>query len=126
MHGHIHIVHHHTSKKNNGKQNENHQVFHFNQIIPSSLLTEPRFPRLGQRLKIQFEETNLTQNVELSIFSLSGKKVWETTQGAINGVYKMVWDQANFRGKQVSPGIYFCQMRFGDEAQLKKILVLGN
>lgn len=71
-------------------------------------------------ITIQFS-TNLTQNVELSIYDLTGKKVDMLYNGLVqtNTLNSLVWDASNF-----SSGDYFVSLKTGSFTKSHKITLV--
>ena len=73
---------------------------------------------------ISFEMPN-SENVNLSIFDMSGRNVRKMNLGVLsNGVHKVLWDGKNNFGRKVPSGVYLYSIEAGDFNQTKKMLLL--
>ena len=73
---------------------------------------------------INYSIPNAKERVSLRIYDVSGRRVRtlvDKTQTA--GQYKIKWDGRNDRGVNVAPGIYFYQLKLGDKALSKRIVL---
>ena len=71
----------------------------------------------------------LTPGSTVTIYTLSGEKVWSTGQSAFQygGPYTAAWDGHNQSGASVSPGVYFYVIQDGGQiTQRGKFLVIGG
>jgi hypothetical protein len=68
---------------------------------------------------------NSYQQIELSIYNLSGQKVKSLVNRLAGpGYYTMIWDGRNDAGNQVASGVYFYQLQVGKTFLKKKLLVI--
>ncbi|NNF06425.1 MAG: T9SS type A sorting domain-containing protein, partial [Candidatus Eisenbacteria bacterium] len=52
-----------------------------------------------------------TASIELAIFDVQGRKVWQVTRGDhAEGSHEVRWDATDFKGRSVSPGVYFARL----------------
>ncbi|RKX70990.1 hypothetical protein DRP43_02900 [candidate division TA06 bacterium] len=73
--------------------------------------------------------TNITYSIsqaseiELSIYNICGQKVTTLNKGfRLRGKYEVKWDAVNF-----SSGVYYCQLRAGDNlSQTKRLILLSQ
>ena len=61
----------------------------------------------------------------LALYDLRGRLVKTLTSGAVMeaGPYNVRWDGADASGRRVQSGIYFAQLRLGDEVASTKLVV---
>jgi len=92
---------------------------------PSSYLSQNFFnPQRGERLAIRLAIVN-PQKVAIRIYNLAGeliRKVAETDGSP--GVMTWDWDGRNQSGEPASNGVYFVQIRSGDDLQIKRVIIL--
>ena len=70
---------------------------------------------------IVFQVLNQTK-VEVSIYNLSGQKIWTKNMGPVNkGVYSIPWHGKNTTGEPVVSGVYFYQIIAGDKWLINKM-----
>jgi hypothetical protein len=71
----------------------------------------------------------VTPGSKVSIYTLSGEKIWETSQSAFlyGGPFTAVWDGRKQNGVPVSPGVYYYVIQDGIHVlQRGKFLVTGG
>ncbi len=76
---------------------------------------------------ISFSTTEHTESMELTIYNIKGQKVksFQIHQLTNLPVYQVVWNGTNENNQPVSSGIYFYQLRIGNEIiDSKKMLLL--
>jgi hypothetical protein len=72
------------------------------------------------RYKLSFPD-----NVHLTIYSVTGKKVKVLEEGAIGaGSYSYVWDGTNIQNQPVNSGLYFCHLKVGNKSVTHKIILI--
>ena len=72
-------------------------------------------------VSISFEIPN-SNNVNLSIFDMNGRKVRKMSLGKLkNGFHNVVWDGKNNLGNELSSGIYMAVLEIGDKFNVQKI-----
>jgi len=63
--------------------------------------------------------------VALDVIDCSGKHVVCLTYGQIStGIHSVVWNGKNFKGGDVSSGVYFMRLQFGNETLIRKMLLI--
>ncbi|MCD4817777.1 MAG: right-handed parallel beta-helix repeat-containing protein [Candidatus Cloacimonetes bacterium] len=75
---------------------------------------------------ISFETTNLLELARIEIFNIKGQKVkkFEIRNEKL-GINKVVWDGKNDKGKPVSSGVYFYQLKVGAKfIQSRKMILM--
>lgn len=72
--------------------------------------------------ELQLDKTN---NVHISIFNLSGKKVSTVLNEELNtGVHKVEWDATGFNGNKLKNGFYLYQTQIGEEVIKGKLEII--
>ena len=75
-------------------------------------------------ISISFEMPN-SENVNLSIFDMSGRNVRKMNLGVLsNGVHKVLWDGKNNLGNELSSGIYMTILEVGEKISIQKISLI--
>jgi hypothetical protein len=105
--------------------------------VEEELVTLPQDFSLGQNYPNPFNPTTTIQfrlgSLEsgepipstLIIYNILGQKVRVLLDKEIRpGRYEVVWDGKDDRGKEVSSGIYFYQLKAGDYRDIKKMVLL--
>ena len=66
------------------------------------------------------------ENIELIIYNLKGQiiKTFQLNPSTIQHNNSIRWDGRNNNNQQVSSGLYFCQLKYGDFQASKKMLLL--
>ena len=61
---------------------------------------------------------NVPREVRVEIYTLAGKKIWETTEARTNtsGRYSITWTGSNEDGRRVPPGFYLCRIEVDTDA----------
>jgi photosystem II stability/assembly factor-like uncharacterized protein len=79
----------------------------------------------SEGLHIKYQITGKGQQVELKIFSVTGQVVQVFTIGEKHqGLYTVQWNMRNDSGKEVSPGVYFIQLKTDKGSAIKKVVLL--
>ncbi len=74
--------------------------------------------------KIEYKVNQMSQ-VYLSIIDIIGREVITlVNKKQYSGHYFIVWNGKSQRGGEVASGVYFCQIRIGDEVHVRKLLLL--
>ena len=55
--------------------------------------------------------------IHLRIFSLDGRRLFETSQTTSSGLEVIPWDGTDRHGRKVPPGIYICQIELDSDSQ---------
>jgi hypothetical protein len=85
---------------------------------PFNPVTTIRFKVKGERLKVPLPTT-------LKIYNILGQLVRiMVDEPKSAGEYQVVWNGRNDRGEEMASGIYFYQLKAGDFAETKKMLLL--
>ncbi|MBN2829486.1 MAG: 4Fe-4S binding protein [Candidatus Cloacimonetes bacterium] len=72
----------------------------------------------GTNIEIQLKE-KVTDNLELEIFNLLGKRVRSLPMEST-----VFWDGLDSKGEQVPSGVYICSVRNGSEVLKKKLIIM--
>ncbi len=93
--------------------------------LPAGFLLRAPFPNpLQPATKIEFSLHKPSQ-VLLRIVNLSGQEVIRLIERALaEGNHTVNWDGRDQRGKEVSSGIYFCQLIVDGAAQVRKLALV--
>lgn len=62
--------------------------------------------------------------VELSVYTVSGKKVWSKKQICYSGFNKIEWELIDDFGRELSNGVYYYSLQIGKEKIFKKMAIL--
>jgi flagellar hook assembly protein FlgD len=63
--------------------------------------------------------------VAVEIFDLLGQRVRTLVEErAAPGYYRAVWDGLDSAGQGVGSGVYFCRVRVGEQAQVRKMALV--
>ncbi|MDP8320722.1 MAG: T9SS type A sorting domain-containing protein [Candidatus Stygibacter australis] len=90
------------------------------EIVNMNVYPNPFNPELT--VKYNLEEA---QRVEITVYNLKGEKVKTLLEEqAVAGAGEKVWDGRNAQGSACGSGVYFVQMKTGNERILKKALLL--
>ena len=96
-------------------------------------------PSPGQPLKFQFlppypspmiNRVNISfvlpqrSNVELSIYDISGRKVWTLRKSFSSGQHRVVWQGVDNYGQRLSSGLYVLKFRAADHLVTQKLIIL--
>lgn len=105
--------------------------------VEEELVALPRTFFLGQNYpnpfnpttKIQFRVESLEFGepvpTTLTIYNILGQKVKVLLNKEMRpGLYEVVWDGRDEKGKEVSSGIYFYQLKTGDYKEIRKMVLL--
>jgi hypothetical protein len=95
-------------------------------IIPSDYVLEQNYPNpFNPTTNIRFE-LPLDKAVSLTIFDVSGRIVKKLVdnQHMQQGVHEFQWDGTNDAGGQVASGTYLYQLKFGNFAHTKTMVLL--
>jgi plastocyanin len=96
-----------------------------NREKPSEISLFQNYPNpFNQATKIEFALAK-SGFVSLKIYDILGRKVRNLVSEQLSSGYKSVlWDGKNDSGQDVASGIYFYQLRVGDFAETKKLVLL--
>jgi len=85
------------------------------------------FPNpFSQTTTISFSTTGITENTELAIYNLKGQKVKSLIdQNMEVGQHSVIWDGTGDNNQPISSGIYFYQLKTGNDfSKTKKMILL--
>jgi Tol biopolymer transport system component len=92
-------------------------------IVPSSIELEQNYPNPFSSSTAISYQINKQLDVSIKIYDILGRIVKVFLMGTHGiGAHGIVWDGTDNFGKKVTPGIYFYQMRAGDETLVKKMV----
>ena len=80
-----------------------------------------------QMTDIVFGNSQSIKSIELEIYDATGRlvRVFSVDQCHLNNSVRSVcWDGRDASGVQLSPGVYFCKLKAGDEIVIKKICLM--
>ena len=65
------------------------------------------------------------QDIRLNMFDIHGRHVRCLAEGRMEtGRHKIGWDGADYSGRQVSPGVYFCRLETGGADLVRKVVLV--
>ncbi len=85
--------------------------------LSTSVLT-PNSDGVNDRLEVTFDLMNALapRRVELTIFDLSGRLMWESARETAAGQQRFEWSGQDAGGDRVAPGLYLLRVRFQADA----------
>jgi subtilisin family serine protease len=90
--------------------------------LPSKILNVKAFPNPfhnGLTIELEMEQA---ENVELMIFDLMGRLVFQQKQESVFYTNQFYWDGQNMQGAKVSDGLYFARLKVGNEFMELRLL----
>ena len=96
-----------------------------NSIIPGEFALAQNYPNpFNPETKIQYSIPVQT-NVELGIYNILGQKVTTLVSGVQTaGNYGITWNGKDNSGRSVASGVYFYQLRAGNNEIVKKMMLM--
>lgn len=93
--------------------------------FPAVLLANCPTP-FSSETKIYYQiRDNQNIPVKIRIYNIIGEKILTlVNEPKSSGLYTAVWNGRDSRGKKVSSGVYFCQLKIGDFTTTQKMVVL--
>ncbi len=93
--------------------------------VPRDFILYKNYPNpFNASTNIKFEIMQ-TSNVKLSIYNLLGSKITTIVDNTKNpGLYSVLWHGLNDEGVSVVSGVYFYELRVGDESITNKMILL--
>jgi hypothetical protein len=83
------------------------------------------FGQSGPETVIRFVVPGPARKVTLAIFDPAGRVVRTLLAGEqVSGQRTVTWNGTNAAGSQVAAGVYFCELRAGNENHIRKILLV--
>ncbi len=93
------------------------RAYHFNLI--------QNYPNPFNSTTMLSYEIKKGEHVGLRIYDILGREVRELVKGEQKeGCYRVAWDGRNNQGKEVTSGIYFCELQAGDYKQTRKLVLI--
>ncbi len=74
-------------------------------------------------LRIAYSTTN-NENIELSVYDVSGKTVKQWDIIKLKDTNYVTWNGNDNTGKKLAPGVYFVQLKFENRRESKKVVLL--
>ena len=102
------------------------EVFYEENVLNPDLFTlKQNFPNpFNPTTQIEFE-LGASENIELLIFDVNGRKIKELANGYFNkGIYTFTWDSRDDFGNIVSSGMYIYSLISNDKISTQKMLLL--
>jgi len=98
-------------------------IDHLDFNLPSTIELSQNYPNpFSGSTSIHYQIAKSAE-VSIKIYNLLGQEVRELKAAPhIAGIYGLIWDGRDNRGKRVAPGVYFYQLRAGNEIKVKKML----
>lgn len=108
-----------------------------NQIEQTAVLLQGNYPNpfdlsyqgktIGTTISFEIKQELLDQDktIELVIYNMKGQLVKKLIDDALlKGKHSVVWNGNDENGNLVSSGVYYYKLKFGDQSQTKKMLLL--
>jgi hypothetical protein len=95
-----------------------------NGIIPDDFYLYPVYPNpfnAGVTIRFELEDEG---EVQLNVFDISGKRIWQHSAKFTIGTHSIKWDGKNLHGYKVPSGTYFIEASNGPLIKTKKMLLL--
>jgi hypothetical protein len=93
--------------------------------LPSSLALSPAWPNpMSARATINLQ-LPVKQRVALAVFNVLGQRIRTLVDADLEaGTHAVTWDGADWRGRKVTNGVYFYQVRAGNVKQTQKVVII--
>ena len=115
--------------------NDSAEVYYLscsNSAVDTSLEVSPLDFKLSQNYPNPFNsstiihyQTSVESNMTLRVYDILGREVKELANRIHKqGHYRLVWHGRNNEGKEVASGIYFYQLKGGEQIQTKRMLLV--
>jgi hypothetical protein len=96
-------------------------------VVPQSIELEQNYPNPFSSSTAISYKVNRQSDVSIRIYNILGQEIKAWTMAAqARGSHGLLWDGRNDFGEMVIPGIYFYQMRAGNETQANKMIFAGG
>ncbi|MBN1756401.1 T9SS type A sorting domain-containing protein [bacterium] len=94
-------------------------------VLPKTTEISQNFPNpFNEQTRIEFEVSDETQ-IRIAIYNMLGEKVRVLTDDIYQpGYYNLTWDSQDDYGTEVSSGIYFYKLSYGDKLTIKQMILL--
>ena len=94
-------------------------------VMPGVFTLEQNYPNpFNPSTTITFEN-KVAGNVEISVYNLRGQRVKSLANDNFTaGVHKVEWNGTDDNGREVASGVYFYQMKVGDMAVTKRMVMM--
>jgi hypothetical protein len=93
--------------------------------MPATLTLEQNYPNPFNPSTVIRYSINNPENVQITIYNSAGQSVRELVSSAqIIGEHSITWDGRDNFGMSLSSGVYFYQIRAGNDLQARKMVLL--
>ncbi len=95
--------------------------------LPQKIALHQNYPNpFNPQTNIEFEISSKAGLVNLDIYNILGQKIRTLVQNQrmVSGFHLVFWDGKDESGKEVSSGIYFYKLTFGDYSMARKMVFL--
>ncbi len=94
--------------------------------LPEKFALKQNFPNpFNPSTMLQFEIPEITQNLQLTVFDVLGRKVVSLFQGNIQpGVFKYQWNGKDTAGNDMPTGVYFAILKAPQFSQTIKMMLI--
>jgi hypothetical protein len=95
------------------------------EILPDKFLVMDNYPNpFNPKTIIQYE-LPLAENVSIKIYDSLGRNIYKFQQNNLKpGRHQFIWEGVNQFGGRVSTGIYFLQLKAGENVHTQKMMFL--
>lgn len=95
--------------------------------LPETFLLRQNYPNPFNPSTVIKYQIQRAGKVQLAIYNIMGQKVRKLIDGYQNeGLHEVVWNGADDRGNRVSAGVYFYQLKIGNQTAIRKMLMLDG
>ena len=64
-------------------------------------------------------------DVKIEVFDIKGRKIWDkSVTHDLPGLHSIVWNGLHNRGKEVSSGLYYCRLSYGNYRETNKMVLM--
>ncbi|MCP4631704.1 MAG: T9SS type A sorting domain-containing protein [candidate division Zixibacteria bacterium] len=97
----------------------------FNEALPTRIELHQNYPNpFNAKTNIEFD-LNVGGEVTLEIYNLIGERIDTPVNQLMSaGHHSIMWDSNSINGGNISSGVYFYQLKVGDNSQTMKMILL--
>lgn len=93
--------------------------------VPDDFSLLPAYPNpFNSTVRINFTIPSGNQMSELAVFNILGQQVITLWQGQTAGNFSTFWSGMDFQGLPVSSGLYFINLKYGQQSHIQKVILL--